>query len=87
MFIFFLINRNLEAQHSVQRELKTCSTLFSHVLASYSVTAPDLQVSVGELPQLRLSGLQAVLQRLHLPLHLLLVLSDGHFQLAQLRMA
>lgn len=66
----------------------TRQNIFSHILASCSVTAPDLQVSVCELPlcvsQLSLSVLQALLQGLHLPLHLLLVLSDGHFKLAQL---
>lgn len=63
-------------------------TLFSHVVPPDSVTTPDLGVSVWELPlcvsQLALPGLQALLQRLHLPRHLLLVLPDGHFQLAQL---
>lgn len=48
----------------------------------------DLHVSVSDLPlcvpQLSLSGFQALLQRLHLPLQLLLVLFDGHVQLAKL---
>lgn len=76
----------LETSADSQRDVKTLS---SHVLPSYSVPAPDLHVSVCELPlgvsQLSLSGFKALLHRLHLPLHLLLVLSDGHFQLAQLR--
>lgn len=61
----------------------------ARVLPSNSLSTPDLHVSVFELPlcvyQLPLFGFQALLQRLHLPRHLLLVLSDGHFQLAQLR--
>lgn len=54
------------------------------------MTSPNLEFLVCELLlhlcQLSLFGLQALLQRLHLPHHLLFVLSDCHFQLGQLRM-
>lgn len=59
-----------------------------HVAPCSSVTRPDLAVSVCQLllcvSQLSLPDLQALLQRLHLPGHLLLVLPDGHLQLPQL---
>lgn len=53
-----------------------------------SVTGPDLVVFVEQIPlgvsQPALRGLEALLQGLHLPLHLQFVLADGHVQLAQL---
>lgn len=74
---------HLKCLLSLSRLTVTYATSLSHVVPSYSATAPDLHVSVCELTlcvsQLSFSVCQALLQRLHLPLHLLLVLSDGHF--------
>lgn len=56
---------------------------------SEPVTSPNLEFLVCELllhlSQLSLFALQALLQGLHLPQHLLFVLPDCHFQLGQLR--
>ena len=77
----FLIGRFL---NNIQTVISEYRIVFLPEMPIPSRISPDLEELLPGLRQLALLLLQVILQSLHLLLHLLPVVTDGHVQLAQL---